>query len=252
MADLSYADLREANLLYANLYLTNLSRADLTDAQLGVTNMVRTNLEGANLSDCGVYGTSVWDVRLDGAKQANLAVTPDYLPTIRVDNLQVVQFIYMLLSNEQIRHVIDTITSNVVLILGRFTDERKVVLDAIRDELRKRDFLPVLFDFQKPDSKDLTGTITTLANMARFVIADLTDPGSVPHELATIVPGTVVPVQTILLNGQREYAMFADLKRRYHWVLEPYRYDSQNSLLQHLEDGVIGPAETKATELVRR
>jgi hypothetical protein len=111
---------------------------------------------------------------------------------------------------ERIRSVIDTITSKVVLILGSFTPERKVVLDAIRDELRKRDYLSVLFDFEKPAKKDLTGTISTLANMARFIIADLTDPSSVPHELATVVPGTVVPVQAIILEGQREYAMFPD------------------------------------------
>src|ERR1019366_1077700 len=103
---------------------------------------------------------------------------------------------------------VQTCALPIFLILGRFTPERKVVLDAIRDELRKRDYLPVLFDFEKPASKDLTGTISTLANMARFVIADLTDPSSVPHELATLVPNTVVPVQTIILEGQREYAMF--------------------------------------------
>jgi len=141
-----------------------------------------------------------------------------------VDNLEVAQFVYLLLNNARIRHVIDTITSKVVLILGRFKDERKVVLDAIRDELRKRDYVPVLFDFEKPASKDRTGTISTLANMARFIIADLTDPSSVPHELATVVPGTIVPVQAILLEGQREYAMFPDLVRRYRWVLEPYQY----------------------------
>ena len=90
------------------------------------------------------------------------------------------QFIYLLLNNQKIRNVIDTITSKVVLILGRFTPERKVVLEAIRDELRKRDYLPVLFDFETPVSKNLTGTILTLANMARFIIADLTDPSSVP------------------------------------------------------------------------
>ena len=137
----------------------------------------------------------------------------------------------------------------VVLILGRFTDERKPVLDALRDELRKRDYLPVLFDFQKPDNKDLTGTVSTLANMARFIIADLTDPSSVPHELAIVIPGTIVPVQTILLDGQREYAMFADLKRRYHWVLEPYQYESEQSLMEHLVDGVIAPAEAKVKRL---
>lgn len=54
---------------------------------------------------------------------------------ITVDNLEVAQFIYLLLNNEKIRQVIDTITSKVVLILGRFTDERKSVIDAIREEL---------------------------------------------------------------------------------------------------------------------
>jgi hypothetical protein len=189
------------------------------------------------------------DDPLEGAIQSNLVITPRREPAIQVDNLEVAQFVYLLLNNERIRHVIDTITSKVVLILGRFTRERKDVLNAIRDELRKRDYLPILFDFEKPESRDLTGTVTTLANMARFVIADLTDPSSVPHELATIAPGTVVPIQTILLAGQREYAMFPDLKRRYHWVLEPYQYRTQQMLLEHLGDGVIAPAEAKVNEL---
>lgn len=60
-------------------------------------------------------------------------------------------------------------------ILGRFTEERKAVLEVIRNELRKRDYLPVLFDFEKPASRDLTETISTLAHMARFVMADITD-----------------------------------------------------------------------------
>jgi hypothetical protein len=123
-------------------------------------------------------------------------------------------------------------------------------LDAIRDELRKRDYLPILFDYQKPDSKDLTGTVTTLANMARFIIADLTDPSSVPHELATIIPTTPVALQTIILKGKQEYAMFADLKKRYRWVLNPYRYERQETLLADLGDRVIAPAEAKARALM--
>jgi hypothetical protein len=107
----------------------------------------------------------------------------------------------------------------------------------------------VLFDFDKPASKDLTGTVQTLANMARFIIADVTDPSSVPHELATVVPGTPVPVQLVLLEGQREYAMLVDLKRRYHWVLEPYSYASRERLIADLSELVIGPAEAKAREL---
>jgi hypothetical protein len=64
-----------------------------------------------------------------------------------------------------------------------------------------------------------------------------------------VVPGTVVPVQPILLKGQQEYAMFIDLKRRYHWVLEPYLYSSPKLLIAHLKKQVIDPAETKAKKL---
>jgi hypothetical protein len=71
----------------------------------------------------------------------------------------------------KIRDFIDTMTAKGVLILGRFNDERKVVLDA----LRNRNYLPILFDFDSPVSKDPTGTVATLASLARFVIADVTD-----------------------------------------------------------------------------
>src|SRR5215469_10170898 len=247
-ADLRAANLREANLGKANLIETNLSRAVLSRANLTRALLVATNLKAADLTGCSVYGGSVWNVTLDGAKQSDLIITPEEEPAIQVDNLEVAQFIYLLLNNARIRHVIDTITSKVVLILGRFTADRKVVLDAIREELRKRDYVPVLFDFDKPDSKNLTGTITTLAKMARFIIADLTDPSSVPHELAMIVPTTKVPVQAVLLAGHREYSMFADLKD-YHWVLEPYQYKSPELLIDQLNEHVIAPAEAKAKQL---
>ena len=84
-----------------------------------------------------------------------------------------------MLHNQKIRDVIDTITSKAVLILGRFTDERKTVLDAFREELRKRNYLPILFDFDKPTSQTTDETITLLARMSRFVIADISDAKSV-------------------------------------------------------------------------
>jgi hypothetical protein len=109
--------------------------------------------------------------------------------------------------------VIDTITSKVVLILGRFTDERKRVLDAIRVELRRRDYLPILFDFAKPENKDLTGTVSTLAHLARFIIADLTDPSCIPYELATVVPHTKVPLQAIKARNQTVFNASACTRR---------------------------------------
>jgi uncharacterized protein YjbI with pentapeptide repeats len=258
-ADLSMTYLLGANLLGAKLVGVDLSGADLRGADLSGADLrganltgaglIGTRFAGANLTGCRVYGISAWDLHLEGATEADLIITQDDQPEITVDNLEVAQFIYLLLNNERIRHVIDTITSKVALILGRFTPERKAVLDGLRDELRKRDYLPVLFDFDKPAGKDLTGTVQTLANMARFIIADLTDPNSVPHELAMVVPVTVVPVQPVLLGGKSEYPMFVDLKQRYHWVLEPYHYNSPERLMADLGERVIGPAEAKALTL---
>jgi len=248
-AHLTHANFRSATLIRANLYGADLYEADLSGANLTRALLVNTNVEDADLTACNVYGISVWDVKLDRAKQSNLIITPEGEPAIQVDSLEVAQFIYLLLNNAKIRDVIDTITSKVVLILGRFTPERKVVLDKIREKLRERDYVPVLFDFEKPASKNLTETITTLAKMARFIIADLTDPSSVPHELAMIAPTTRVPIQTVLLEGQREYAMFHDLVTMYQWVLEPYQYKSPELLIDQLNERVIAPAEAKARQL---
>src|SRR5262249_28843126 len=157
--------------------------------------------------------------------------------------LEIAQFIYLLLSNKKIRDVIDTITSKVVLILGRFTPERKEILDAIRNELRNHKYVPVLFDFDKPTNRDLTETIRTLAHMARFVIADITDPRSIPQELATIIPLLPsLPVQPLLSASQQEYGMFADLLR-YPWVLPPVKYEDKQTLLMSLGEKIIRPAE---------
>lgn len=250
MADLSEADLSEADLRVAVLSWAKLSKAILINVNLERAQLVNTILNGANLSGSRIYGISAWGLELREAIQTGLIITSEDEPTITVDNLEVAQFIYLLLHNEKIRNVIDTITSKVVLILGRFTDKRKTILDALRDDLRRRNYLPVLFDFDKPTIKDLTETISTLAHMARFIIADITEPRCIPHELATIVPTLSVPVQPLLLEGaEGEYAMFRDLSK-YPWVLTIYKYKNLDELIQSIEAKVIAPAEEKAKALI--
>jgi hypothetical protein len=96
-------------------------------------------------------------------------------------------------------------------------------------------------------------TISTLAHMARFIIADITEPKCVPHELATIVPTLSVPVKPLMLKGSTgEYAMFKDLRQKYHWVLAVYRYKSSDELIESLEPKMIVPAEKKAKALIKR
>jgi hypothetical protein len=155
--------------------------------------------------------------------------------------------------NQKIREVIDTITSKAVLILGRFTDERKAVLDALREELRKLNYLPILFDFELPERRNVTETVTLLARMARFIIADLTDPSSIPQELQAIIPSVRVPIQPLLLEGSSLYAMFKDFDPHdFHWVLPVYHYKEPRQLLSTLTENVIGPAEGKVKALEKR
>jgi hypothetical protein len=243
--DLSGADLSQADLYGATLTWANLSRANLAKANLEAALLLETNFEGAILTGCSVYGIAAWNVHLVEAQQSDLVITRFDEPEITVDNLEVAQFIYLLLHNAKIREVIDTITAKAVLILGRFTQERKVVLDTIRAELRRRNYLPIVFDFEKPASRDLTETISTLAHMARFIIADLTEAKSIPQELERIVPDLPsVPVQPILQASASEYGMFEHFKR-YPWVLETYQYESLEEITAALTEKVIAPAELK-------
>jgi hypothetical protein len=184
-------------------------------------------------------------------RQANLINTKPDEPEIIVDNFAVAQFIYLLLNNENVRTVIDTITSKVVLILGRFTSARMRVLKAMRGELRKHNYSAVLFDFDKPPSRDLTETISTLAHMARSVRADLTDAKSIPHELQRIVPDLPsLPIVPLRHTEAKEYAMFEHFNR-YLWVLETFCYDTPEHFIRALREQVISPAEGKVKELTK-
>jgi hypothetical protein len=250
-ANLSGADLRRAKLRWAKLGQANLSEANLGGADLSIAQLVATDLTGADLTGCCIFGISAWRLKLERAKQHSLVITDDDEPVITVDNIEVAQFVYLLLHNQKIRDVIDTITSKAVLILGRFTDERKAVLDALREELRKHDYLPILFDFDVPATRDITETLSLLARMARFIIADLTDPSSIPKELEAIVPNLAVPVQPLLEGSSRPYAMFKDYWK-YEWVLPVYRYEGLEPLLATLAEKVIAPAEGKVKALQER
>jgi hypothetical protein len=186
----------------------------------------------------------------DQTNQQNLVITPTGEAAITVDNIEVAQFIYLLLSNQTIRKVIETINSKAVLILGRFSEERKPILDAIRDELRKHDYLPILFDFDPTTNQTTIETIKTLASMARFVIADITDARSVLQELQAVVPDfPSLAVRLIIKRSQHEYGML-DFFRRFPWVIEdPYEYEDDKEVITSITENVIVPAEAKVKEL---
>lgn len=253
-ANLEGADLRNANAAGALMRGCILDRADLSGANLAGADLshaslVNANAERAVLSGCRVFGAAVWGLRFDGAQQRDLVVSEQGGSMVTTTNIEVAQFLYVLLNNSKIRSVIDTIASKVVLILGRFTPQRKRVLDAIRDELGRRDYLPVVFDFDRPTSRDITETVSTLAHLSRFVIADITEARSIPQELMAVVPALPsVPVKPLLQQAEDEYGMFEHFKR-YPWVLPAYRYLGPEDLIANLPMQVIAPSEAKAKEL---
>ena len=244
------ADLREVDLRWAHLIETDMRDADLKGALLQGATMLKTDLRGADLSGARVFGVSVWAISLDSrTKQSDLIITSLAEPTITADNIEVAQFLYLLLNNQKLRDVIDAVTTKVVLILGRFTPERKPLLDAMRTALRGRNYLPVLCDFDKPRGQTTLEAISTLAHLARFVIADLTDAKSVLQELQHIVPSRpMLAVQPLLLSSQQEPGMF-DILHHYPWVLPTVVYESSADLLTALDQRVVHPVETKASGL---
>jgi hypothetical protein len=257
-ANLSSADLRWANLSGANLSEANLSgaflgRANLSGAHLRSATLVSTNLGGADLTGCRIYGVSAWRLITEGAKQQDLIITTPFESEVTVDNIEVAQFVYLLLNNEKIRDVIDTVGKKGVLLLGRFTEGRMQIVEQLREKLRSLGFVPMVFNFDKPETKDFTETVRLLANLSKFVIVDITNPRSTPLELQATVPDYMVPFVPILQEGEQPFAMFVDLQNKYDWVLKPIIvYSSVDRLIKVFEEEIVRPAEAKFDELLRR
>lgn len=255
-ADFINANLKGADLTQANLAGANLTRADFTDAQLSGANLtnttlVETNFDGANLSGCSLYHCFAWDVKLGGANQTDLLISKEGKAKITMDNLEFAHLTNLLLNNKNISDAVNIIGKKGVLILGRFSiAERKDVLDAIRTALREKNYLPIVFDFERPTKKDFTETIKNLAGVSKFIIADITNPKSSSLELQAIVPNYRTPLIPIIQTGEGAFPMFQDLWDKYSdWVTEPLNYTSIDDLIGKFEKDVIKRAEKIHSEL---
>ncbi|RSD30463.1 pentapeptide repeat-containing protein [Vibrio pectenicida] len=213
----------KADLSYCSAEETNFTGSNLDDAKLSNMSLVKTCFNDTTINGARVYGVSAWDLSLENCQQSSIYIEESGT-SITVPTIELAQFISLLVNNSKIRDVIDTITSKVVLILGRFTPERKAVLDTMKVQLESKGYLPVLFDFDGPSNRDVTETVITLALLSKFVVADISSPKSIPQELTSIVPHfPSVPVQPVIEKSQLEYGMFEHFKR-YPWVLEQLAY----------------------------
>ncbi len=133
-----------------------------------------------------------------------------------------------------------------VLILGRFTDRRLKVLEAIKARLQKHrnHYEPELFTFDRPEARNLIEAIAGFAAMSRFIVADLSEPKSVQAELQAIVPHfPSVPVVPLINRTGREYATFSALQCQNNVVKPTVRYRDLDDLMEKLDDQVVPLAE---------
>jgi len=243
MAFLRHATMTNVNLRGANLHGAKLTGATLTNCDLRRAVLVDSDIQGTTFSNCDIYGVSAWGLTRDeGTLQQNLRVSAKEDAPLYVDDLEVAQFVHLMVCNPRIRDVIDTISRKGVLILGRFTPERKAVLDGLRTRFRDLGYVPMIFDFEKPAQRDFEETVKILAGLSRFVVVDITNPSSSPLEIHATVPEYLIPFVPIIALGEKPFSMFDGLQQRFYWVLDTVEYPSEAALIRNLEDKVIRPA----------
>lgn len=237
----------------ADLTGARLTEADLTSAQISNSSLAGANLTGANVADCKmvdveVYGASIWGLKGNPARQTGITAKG-----LQFDDLRVAVFADLLLNGHlNLGSIIEIGAKTNVLLLGRFGEERKKILEALREKLASLGFSPMVCDFAIPQNRDISETIIVLAGISLFVIADLTNPRSVPLELQATVPNFMIPFAPIIQKGEEPFAMFRDLLGKYDWVLDPLEYDQLDKLLLALEPAIIAPALKKREELRQR
>ncbi len=241
------ADLEGAVLARATLADADLRGAKLGGADLSYATLIRVDLSAAKLSNCAVYGVGAWDLVTDSeTDQRELVVSLPEEPPVRVDDIEVAQLVRLLMTHAKLRNVLSAVMERGVLLLGRFGDGGLELLGSLAEALRTEGYSPMIFDFERPKSRNYTETVTTLAGLSRFIVAELSGP-SVPQELWATVPRFKIPFVPLLERGQRPYGMLPDVLE-YPWVLEPIRYSDEADLVARVPAEFVAPAETKHAE----
>ncbi|MFT3956001.1 MAG: pentapeptide repeat-containing protein [Piscinibacter sp.] len=270
-AKLDGADMRNANLSGASLREASLRGAQLQKSVLRHANLSGADIEGANFDGCEIYGTGLWNLRGQPASSLGMRVSTSpqqhkprgkeppaddakavepRAPTLEVDHLDAAQFLFVLLDNPRIGHAFEALNSRIVLILGRFGDGHLARLKAMQSRLLATgDYVPIVFDFERPPGRSLTESVAGFAHLSLFVIADLTDPRSIPQELSHIVPHLPsVPVLPLVPRKEDIYSMFEHFQR-YPWVLAPVEYGTPERLMELFDVQVIQAGHEAALRL---
>ena len=220
--DFSRADFSGATFRNTRFNKTIFTGANFDGATIVNCNLNRINLVGASfrvkeITETVIYGIAAWDlVTSEESKQSRLVVEKTYelysdliqqekIPMM-VDDIELAQFIYYLSNHKKMREAINILNDKGVLLLGRFKDGGLKRLYTVLELLRGKGYMPMIFDFTRPDNLSLTETAVTMAGLSKFVIVDLSG-SSVPAELQAIL----IQIKKPVLAFGNPYALFPDL-----------------------------------------
>lgn len=139
-----------------------------------------------------------------------------------------------------------------VLILGRFSPRRKKILDALKKILKEHPggYLPLLLDGKKPKNITLGEWGLYSAIASKFIIADMSEPKSIPDELRGIIPQCPSrPVVPIVNWSGKEYALAEEWALRKNVAQPTIRYKNEEDLSRKVENEVI-PAVEKLLKIL--
>lgn len=246
---------------------TKFNKTIFTDADFQGATFVNCNLNRVNLTNANfdvkeicetvIYGISSWDLNVsDDAIQSKLVIEKTYdlyseiiaqgrIP-LMVDNIELAQFIYYLSNHKKMRDTINILNKRGVLLLGKFKDGGLERLYKLRDWFSAQNYLPMIFDFDRPNSLDYTETVVTMSGLSKLVVADLSG-NSVPQELHAILTNFVKPV--VVYYDTSPYSMLKDLKRKNRYFHEIKFDGTAENLLSQLPP-VITEAESDFGNIV--
>ncbi|HMG15824.1 MAG TPA: pentapeptide repeat-containing protein [Saprospiraceae bacterium] len=259
-------DFSRANFSNAIFINTKFNKTILTDANFNGASFVNCNLNRVNLTNAQfclkeiretvIYGISVWDLHTcDSMIQSKLIIEKTYelysdlikkgIVPLMVDDIELAQFIYYMTDHKKMRNTINILNSKGVLLLGQFKNGGMERLYKLQEWLQKKDYMPMIFDFARPDNLDLTETIVTMAGLSKFIIADLSG-GSVPQELYAIATNFKKPI--IAFSKGKAYSLFQDIKRKNSNVLD-FEIENDDELDEKLMS-LIPEVEAKNRQII--
>ena len=244
------ANLSGASFAWADIVQVDFTKADLSRANLSSAWIAECDLMQARLVDCIVTGIRVTRPGLEGAKQSNLALAFGNAYPVWVDDLEIAQFVSIILESETLQATLGAPSSKLVLILGCFAGERKTLLDSMRGELKSAGYPTATIDFSNAALRQDTRILACLARLARFVIAEITESRGVLQALVSIVESAPpVPIQIVHEQGAEPGRLNESMKR-YNWVFAPRSYKDNGELVKLLREETIRVSEAKARELL--